>query len=66
MVSHNILIHEDTFRTLKELKDRMSHEEGKNVSFTKVISELLGHYDHNPYEDDREMSYEEAFKVSKR
>ena len=66
MVSHNILIHEDTFRTLKELKDKMSQEEGKNVSFTKVISELLDHYDYNPYEDDRELTYEEAAKVSKR
>ena len=66
MVSHNILIHEDTFRTLKELKDRMSQEQGKNVSYTKVISELLGHYDYNPYEDDRELTYEEAFEASKR
>lgn len=64
MVSHNMMIHEDTFRDLKELKMKMSQEKDRTVSFTEVINELLEYYEYSG-EDDTELSYEEADKVSK-
>lgn len=60
MVSHNMMIHEDTFRDLKELKMKMSQEKDRTVSFTEVINELLEYYG-----DNAELSYEETDKVSK-
>lgn len=66
MVSHNMMIKEATYGYLKTLKARLSRERGKTVSFTETINELIDYYEHDPTEDDREMSYEEASKVSDR
>jgi len=63
MVSHNMMVHEDTYRLLKELKMKMSQEKERKVSFTEVINELLDNYEYSG-DDDREMTYEEAYSRS--
>ena len=65
MVSHNMMIKEDTYKKLKELKMEMSKNKERKVSFTEVIELLLDTASYDPsINDDREMTYEEAYEAS--